>query len=206
MTWAAPTSPAVRTCGCGCGAPVVRRYRPGHDARHKAALVAQLADPHPIRAWEAAEALDGLAWSGFAHPGLLRAIPYRDRRRRAIPHIEDVRVWQVDHLGGHHSHRGCRTLTTRARSAGGLNRVTRLASDTYVRFLDNQPWIWACLPFSWDLCVDCSTPNHRDEVVEHWQVLKTESARAWNPKPRPAPAPKPNPWSAPHPSLLVQAA
>lgn len=26
-------------CGCGCGAAVTRRYLPGHDARHKSALL-----------------------------------------------------------------------------------------------------------------------------------------------------------------------
>jgi hypothetical protein len=30
-----------KTCGCGCGAEVRSRYLPGHDAKHKSALVSR---------------------------------------------------------------------------------------------------------------------------------------------------------------------
>lgn len=31
------TTPTAKVCGCGCGAEVKGRYRPGHDARHVSA-------------------------------------------------------------------------------------------------------------------------------------------------------------------------
>jgi len=41
--WTAPAASSERAlsgfCGCGCGSPVRARYLPGHDARHKSALV-----------------------------------------------------------------------------------------------------------------------------------------------------------------------
>lgn len=41
--WSAPAASSERAlsgfCGCGCGSLVRARYLPGHDARHKSALV-----------------------------------------------------------------------------------------------------------------------------------------------------------------------
>lgn len=31
--------PPTKTCGCGCGAPVSRRFKPGHDAKLKSVLL-----------------------------------------------------------------------------------------------------------------------------------------------------------------------
>lgn len=206
-----PPKVGVNLCGCGCGTPVVRRYRPGHDARHKSNLVATLAHPHPMVAYRAAELLDELGWSGFAPPEVLRAIPYRDSRGRVKPTLDRVQVWQVDHLGGHHAHRGCRTLTQRARSQGGCNRISHLASDRYVTLIPNTPEIAARLPYSWDLCTDCCTPNTRDEQVQH--LAYGQRAATFEPKntrlvlvhstqrlPDPTDT---RPWAAPCPSTRV---
>jgi hypothetical protein len=46
-------------CGCGCGAPARRRYLPGHDAKHKSRLLAEMrAGSAP-----AAEELHRLGWA-----------------------------------------------------------------------------------------------------------------------------------------------
>jgi hypothetical protein len=55
-----PRSAEARLCECGCGAPVRRRFLPGHDARLKSRLLKDL------RAGEsAARELARLGW----HPG-----------------------------------------------------------------------------------------------------------------------------------------
>jgi len=46
------------TCGCGCGAPVRRRYLPGHDAKHKSMLLAQMRAGNG----SAADELQRLGW------------------------------------------------------------------------------------------------------------------------------------------------
>ena len=52
-------------CGCGCGATVRRQYLPGHDAKHRSRLLAEMrAGDH-----DAAAALERLGWS-----------PIQDRR------------------------------------------------------------------------------------------------------------------------------
>jgi hypothetical protein len=32
----------THACGCGCGAPARRRYLPGHDAKHRSRLLAEM--------------------------------------------------------------------------------------------------------------------------------------------------------------------
>ncbi|HYT30120.1 MAG TPA: hypothetical protein VEN82_05035, partial [Actinomycetota bacterium] len=56
-----PAGPAApRLCECGCGAPVRRRFLPGHDSRLRARLVAE------ARAGSAARTgLARLGWSKF---------------------------------------------------------------------------------------------------------------------------------------------
>jgi hypothetical protein len=45
-------------CGCGCGAPARRRYLPGHDAKHKARLLAAMRGGSA----SAADELQRLGW------------------------------------------------------------------------------------------------------------------------------------------------
>src|ERR1700674_404355 len=46
------------TCGCGCGAPARRRYLPGHDAKHKSRLLAEMRAGSTF----AADELQRLGW------------------------------------------------------------------------------------------------------------------------------------------------
>jgi predicted nuclease with RNAse H fold len=53
-----PVDETSHACGCGCGAPARRRYLPGHDAKHKSRLLAEMrAGSGP-----AADELQRLGW------------------------------------------------------------------------------------------------------------------------------------------------
>lgn len=65
---ATPRPRQLSECGCGCGASVSRRYLPGHDAKHKAALI-----QNALAGDTSAEAqLATLGWSGFLEQRRLR--------------------------------------------------------------------------------------------------------------------------------------
>lgn len=181
----------IRYCGCGCGEAVTRRYKPGHDARHKSALAQALQGGTLRTRTTAAQTLADLGWAGFADPALLRSIPWVTRRGRPIPLVEDVQRWQVDHLGMHHAHRTCSTLTRNARSANGINRITRLASDSYVTYIEATPDLAARLPHSWDQCTECTADVDRLTHAEY-QLVTREATWAGDLTPkaptRPTPA------------------
>jgi hypothetical protein len=63
-----PVEETGHACGCGCGAPVRRRYLPGHDAKHRSRLLAEMrAGSGP-----AADELQRLRWGQI--PDAKRAI------------------------------------------------------------------------------------------------------------------------------------
>lgn len=56
------TSPTTgRKCGCGCGSDVKHRYLPGHDAKHKSALVKRARQSDE----DARQQLEELGWAHF---------------------------------------------------------------------------------------------------------------------------------------------
>jgi predicted nuclease with RNAse H fold len=56
--WQLPTDETTHTCGCGCGAPARRRYLPGHDAKHRSRLLAEMR----AGSLPAADELQRLGW------------------------------------------------------------------------------------------------------------------------------------------------
>lgn len=59
---AAPRGPITgRKCGCGCGAPVKRKFLPGHDAKLKSRLLKEARDG----SGEAKRNLEEWGWSHF---------------------------------------------------------------------------------------------------------------------------------------------
>lgn len=53
-------------CDCGCGGTTTSRYLPGHDAKHKSALIAQALDADsPAVRKKAADRLEALGWTKF---------------------------------------------------------------------------------------------------------------------------------------------
>lgn len=65
-----------RLCDCGCGTPASRRYRPGHDARHKSRLI-EAALNHPVvpQRNRAVRQLVQLGWGHYLPPATLQATP-----------------------------------------------------------------------------------------------------------------------------------
>ena len=55
-----PTDESGHACACGCGAPARRRYLPGHDAKHRSRLLAEMR----AGSVAAAEELQRLGWVG----------------------------------------------------------------------------------------------------------------------------------------------
>ncbi len=53
-----PLDETTHACGCGCGAPARRRYLPGHDAKHKSRLLAEMR----AGSGHAADELQRLGW------------------------------------------------------------------------------------------------------------------------------------------------
>lgn len=169
----APTTPAVGTdptrptpgmCQCGCGTPTPRRYRPGHDAKHHSTLAAALLAGNWRTQARAADLLADLGWTSYADRAALRAVPYRASNGIARQLVTEVEVWQVTPSGQHHCNRRCPALTTEARRAGGLNRVTHLAADGWLQLVPSTPELAARLISSWDQCTECSTDT--DRLVE----------------------------------------
>ena len=171
-------------CGCGCGEPVARQYKPGHDARHKSALVAALTGDTVTTRVRAATVLLDRGWGGFADPAALRNVPWTDARGRTLPHVAKVATWQVDHLGVHHAHRGCTALTRNARKVGGTNAITRLASDRYVTLVANTPERTAHLMRSWDQCPTCSVTENRLTYSERQAIHKEDTWQGDRPTPK----------------------
>lgn len=163
---------APRLCGCGCGAPVPRRYRPGHDAKHKSALCAAVAGQPGRAQASAADTLLDAGWGTWADPAALRSAAWRDRSGRATQAIDQVTRWQVDHHGVHHADRRCRRLTAAAREVGGTNAITRLASDRYVRFADADEATADRLQASWDQCTECTHAVDRLDYAEVQRIAR----------------------------------
>lgn len=186
-------------CQCGCGAPVARRYKPGHDARHKSALVTQAVEATTPSSREAAiAALIERGWESFLPLDLLRAHPSRNHRRQVKIHIDQADRFLVDLDGQHHTRHNCTRLTQCAKRHGQINPTTRLARESAIRRLDPTPSLLQHLRTSWDLCPECSTDWTLDEQVETSSLLKAVTLDAidhttpgWKPKPTPARKPTP---------------
>lgn len=154
----------TNSCQCGCGAQVARRYLPGHDARHKAAIVARANDESSTRQAcdRAIDELIALGWTRYADMVTLRA--YKQRVGRiATTHRADVSTWLVGPDGVHHARHSCKALTASAREVGLIHGITRLAMQAAITRTTEQPT-------GWDGCQRCSHENTLDELVEHWDV------------------------------------
>lgn len=124
MTHDQATRPGMVACGCGCGAPVTRRYKPGHDARHKADLAYEAQTPvSAVRRERATRDLLELGWALLVmKPAALAQVTVRSRHRgrfvRTV-HIAQARLdgaW-LDEAGDTHSHRGCPRIEGEATEA-----------------------------------------------------------------------------------------
>lgn len=69
----------VQSCGCGCGQDVTRRYKQGHDARHKSQLLAIVYhSDNVVDVKKARKALTKLSWAHFIDES--KVLQHRSKR------------------------------------------------------------------------------------------------------------------------------
>lgn len=156
--------PVHKTCGCGCGEPVKRSYLPGHDARHKAALVMQANQGSTRQACDwAIGQLIAKGWAHYAERATLRQYKQRFRgKERAL--LASVAIFLVGPDDTHHSRHSCGQLTRAAREAGHHpHPITKLAPQAAIRRTTQAP-------VGWDACPECTVEHTLDELVE-WTEL-----------------------------------
>ena len=117
----------VKTCECGCGQAVARRFLPGHDARLKSTLVQAVAGG---TAWErhaAAEALLARGWLHFVKVEALANLKVRSRARngrwtetRHVSTVEAASHTHLDERGVTHSHPDCQDMVGNTKMERGL--------------------------------------------------------------------------------------
>lgn len=123
------TTNTTKSCECGCGEAVARRFKPGHDAKLKSLLVQSVSASQWWVRQSAAEALLERGWLHFAKPEALADLKVRSRgsngRFVETRHVEVVETADWTHLDerGHtHAHPGCSEVVgslTAERSATG---------------------------------------------------------------------------------------
>lgn len=140
-------------CNCGCGGTPKGRYLPGHDAKHKGRLIkeARSADRR-IREAAVREAVE-IGWGGKVDGDALESVPQRNQEGRTTCHIDDVDMWFIDTMGGHHTHRKCQ----------GVRGTI-------------EPMAWTIRhPRGWAICDTCT---HTHTFLEEWEA--TEARKAWS--------------------------
>lgn len=173
------TPKPLRLCGCGCGAPVAKRYKPGHDAKHKGALLDTIRTAGGMRAERAAWTMIDLGWGGKIDPSFLHSLPFRSSRGQAKRHLDQVARFLVAPDGVHHANAACPSLTACAKRAGAIHPITRLARPSFFQLVDATDAIRHHLQHSFDQCHECTTDETvleriESEVIECW--LSTEVA------------------------------
>jgi hypothetical protein len=143
-----------RECNCGCGTSCKGRYAPGHDAKHKGRLIADSRSEFPAVAEAAVREAVELGWGRYVDGHAMDRVPQRNRYGRTTCHIDDVDMWFVDNLGGHHTHRKCVGIR------GGL----RPDKDWTIHH-----------PRGWAICDDCT---HEHRFVQEWE--QAEARKAWS--------------------------
>lgn len=157
----------MNECQCGCGALVARRYKPGHDARHKSALVASTRTaPNAYQREQAVDALIERGWESFADLDVLRTHPERNHRRQVRVALEQVERFLVGPDGDHHARHNCSRLTTSARKVGMVHSITRLATQAAITRIDPTPSLLHSLRTGFDACPECTIDWTLDEVTE----------------------------------------
>lgn len=108
----------IKTCECGCGEQVSRRFRPGHDGRLKGRLINQAKD----RRWWIREAavlaMVNRGWGHFLPMNLVASVPVRSRHEGRFVetrHIDGLFGVVADESGISHSHWSCPKTQGRGR-------------------------------------------------------------------------------------------
>lgn len=200
-----PPTPAARLCGCGCGEAVARRYRPGHDARHKGALQRAAAERTATgrmsrRAAAACQTACDLGWGRYIDATSLHISPvYRGNMERV--HVDSCARFIRTPDGVGHSNHSCPAITRAARAAGQVNPTTRRAYYSFVERIDRTEWI----PDGFDICEHCLRDWTLEEVAASYEMGRIEWDMAINPDEYTIPSlPNPIPWTIlPDPSPFL---
>jgi hypothetical protein len=104
------TETLPRTCECGCGVTVSRRFLPGHDAKLKSRLLSETQDP---RWWVRESAVLSMverSWGHFVKAETLANTPVRSRHNGRLVesrHVDSLVGTVEDESGMSHSHWFC---------------------------------------------------------------------------------------------------
>ena len=115
--------PAPNLCGCGCETPTARRYRPGHDARHKADLKDQTRSTQWWVRERAVQTMVAMGWGRHVDSTILATTPVRSRHRGRFcetRHVESLHGVVLDDQGTGHSVWFCPAASSRGRWVRGL--------------------------------------------------------------------------------------
>jgi hypothetical protein len=136
------TAPATKTCECGCGAEVARRFKPGHDAKLKSRLLAATKDS---KAWVREAAVLEMVlrnWGHFVDGETLARTPVRSRhgsRWVESRHVDGLLGTVVDEAGTAHSHWSCPVTEGQGRWVEGVAGWT-CGTCTHTQDLTEMVW------------------------------------------------------------------
>ena len=156
------TTATHKTCGCGCGLNVARRFRPGHDARLKGQLLTAARRGSEAAAWQMVE----LGWGHYVDSVVLHELPYRNNRRQVRLHLDSVERFLLDSEGTFHARANCRCLTACARRSGQIHPITKLARPSSFELVGATAETVARVRNSFDRCTECRVDEAALQLVE----------------------------------------
>ena len=131
----------TKTCECGCGATVARRFKPGHDAKLKGRL---LAETKSDLAWVRESAVLAMVerdWGHFVSMETLASTPVRSRfngRLVESRHVDSLHGTVEDEAGNSHSHWSCPETVGQGRWAKGQGQGWLCSTCTHTRDWSEQ--------------------------------------------------------------------
>ena len=113
MTTGHALTTEIKSCRCGCGAVVARKFKPGHDAKLKGRLLAATRSADWWVREPAVIAMVEQGWGHFVDGEILAQTPVRNKSHGFYVksrHIDSIKPWEgfiTDERGDTHSHRQC---------------------------------------------------------------------------------------------------
>lgn len=132
-----------KTCECGCGAEVTRRFKPGHDAKLKGRL---LADTKSELWWVREPAVNELVernWGHFVDSTTLATTPVRKRahgRWVESRHVDSLLGTVEDEAGNSHSHWSCPSTEGKGTWVKGDGQGWLCSTCTHTTDLSERVW------------------------------------------------------------------
>lgn len=143
-------------CGCGCGATVNRRFKPGHDAKLKGRLLRGTRSAHWATREKAVAEMVEWGWGHFVDAETLANTKVRSRHNGRLVetrHADELFGVVQDEADVSHSHWGCPTQIGRGR---------------WTKVEDHSGW----------LCGTCVHTADWSEMVGHDRLHATSMAQS----------------------------